>query len=70
MAEKIILELKGKVTYETSVLKDAPTDSDTVDALSSLGYNPAEIAAVLPKIPVALTTSAERITWVLRHVGE
>ena len=69
MAEKIILELKGKLASVSSGLQ-AVTDNDTVDALQSLGYSPAEIASLLPKVPQTLKSTSERITWILRHLAE
>jgi holliday junction DNA helicase RuvA len=69
MAEKIILELKGKVMPVSSSIEHV-ADADTVDALRSLGYSPVEIAAILPKVPQTLTSTNERITWILRHLAE
>ncbi len=67
-AEKIIVELKGK-TISIPPAAGSTTDQDTVDALQSLGYSRAEIAAMLPKVPASMTSSNERITWILRHLG-
>jgi Holliday junction DNA helicase RuvA len=68
LADKIILELKDKAVTATE-MPDSLADPDTVEALQSLGYSPAEIAQVLPKIPASLTTTNERVTWILRHLA-
>lgn len=69
LAAKVILELRDKVVLPT-IDKTILTDADTVEALQSLGYSPAEIAELIPKIPHEFVTSQERVTWVLRHLGE
>ncbi len=67
VAEKIVVELQDK----TSGAVETPlTDPDTVAVLQSLGYSPAEIAKVVTKIPASLTTTQDKITWVLRTIGE
>jgi Holliday junction DNA helicase RuvA len=68
LADKIILELKDKAITATE-MPDSLADPDTVEALQSLGYSPAEIAVVLPKIPASLANTNERITWILRHLA-
>lgn len=69
VSEKIIVELKDK-TKNAEFSSAAPTDADTVAALQSLGYSPAEIAKSLPKVPANLATTSERITWILRHLAD
>lgn len=67
VAGKIVLELKGKVAISTT--SHAPTEVETIEALQSLGYTPAEISKILPKIPATLQTTGEKITWALRHLA-
>lgn len=67
LASKIMVELRDKQV--TEVPTPEHTD-DTIAALESLGYNHQEIARVLPKIPSALETTSEKVTWILRNLGE
>lgn len=68
MASKIIVELKGKLEHGTE--GNSHDTDNTVAALQALGYGRSEIAALLPKIPASLRDTSERVTWVLRHIGE
>lgn len=71
-AERILVELKGKVTVEdisrihTGLEKDL--DDEIIEALENLGYQRFEIVRKLKKIPETLTTSEEIITHFLRNV--
>ena len=47
VARQIILDLKGKLTPQT---KDAETNTELVEVLTSLGYKSADIKKILPKI--------------------
>lgn len=69
LASKVVLELKDKRTGDIDLAAMGQGD-ETVDALQSLGYSPTEIASVLPKIPTSLSSTSERVTWVLRHLSE
>lgn len=64
-ASKIVLEMKDKVVAGGA----DKTDGDVVDALQSLGYSPGEIAKLVAKIPSNLLTVSEKVTWVLRNIG-
>lgn len=66
MAGKIVLELKDK---NVVVLPHGGDADDTIAALEALGYSRIEIASLLPKIPVTLASSQEKITWLLRHLS-
>lgn len=63
-AEKIVVELKGKVAVlsltTTSVAADANTESynDAFDTLLTLGYNPVNVRRVLEEIGSGESTSA------------
>lgn len=69
VASKIVVELKDKSLLTTEI-EAQPTSDETVTALQSLGYNRQEITNILPKIPDSLKDTSERVTWVLRHLGE
>lgn len=68
VASKIIVELKDRTTQPTEVVASA--DNDTIDALLSLGYSHHEVSQILRKVPASLSTSSEKITWILQHIGE
>lgn len=68
LASKIIVELKDKATLNTQEML-AHAGDETVEALQSLGYTPSEIAQLLPKVPSEITSTSEKITWILRHVN-
>lgn len=58
-AERLLLELKGKLAETTSVALPAPDDAshDIVNALLALGYNEREAAAALKQLPPGVGTS-------------
>jgi holliday junction DNA helicase RuvA len=70
MASKIIVELKDRTGLPTALSSPDSADAETVTALQSLGYTSAEINQILIKVPVSLTQSDEKITWILQHLGE
>lgn len=65
-ASKIVLEMKDTVMASGA----DKTDGNVVDALQSLGYSPGEIAKLVAKIPSNLSTISEKVTWVLRNIGD
>ncbi|MDR0446372.1 MAG: Holliday junction branch migration protein RuvA [Oscillospiraceae bacterium] len=75
LAQRIILELKDKMTREAETLRAegyaAPTSGagvvDAHAALSVLGYSPSEISALLRKIDTASMTTEEIIREALRQ---
>ena len=62
-AERIIVELRGKVQSAKSglVIEKMETDSDLVEALSNLGYRREEARAALGKVDPKLTGVEERL---------
>ncbi len=58
-AERLLLELKGKLSEVTSTVAFAVEDcqQDTLNALLALGYNDREAAAVMKHIPLGTSTS-------------
>ncbi|MBI5126313.1 MAG: Holliday junction branch migration protein RuvA [Candidatus Taylorbacteria bacterium] len=67
-AEKIVLELKDKVDdigHENNA-EARSTDNDTIEALKSLGYSPAEIRDALKKIDRSVTDTGARVKAALK----
>ena len=64
-AQKIILELKGKLTDEKLARKE---DQDVVEALVQLGYNKNEAREVAEKIDSSKNTE-EKIKEALKFLG-
>jgi len=70
-AERIVLELRGKVS---DVLESggsgASGESELYDALSALGYEAGEIRPVIKEVPRELGTTTEKVSWALRMLGQ
>ena len=70
-AEKIVLELKDKVTAE---LGDSPAalkgDQEALEAMRSLGYSAAEARDALRKVPNEVETGSDRLRAALRLLGK
>ncbi|WP_434514747.1 Holliday junction branch migration protein RuvA [Dechloromonas sp. ARDL1] len=59
-AERLLLELKGKLADATGVSLHAPVDDtkqDIANALLALGYNEKEATAAMKQLPADVTTS-------------
>jgi Holliday junction DNA helicase RuvA len=72
-AEKIVLELKNKLTgFEAVEGGDAALvgESDAMDALKALGYSERDAREALKKVPHDITDTAERIKRSLKALGE
>jgi len=68
-AEKIILELKSKVSGEYSDEKGG-TDGEAIDALVSLGYRLQEAREALKKIPHEITEVGAKIKHALKLLSK
>lgn len=72
-AERIILDLKGKIDLaglEPEALPAlTPIDHEVIAALTTLGYSAAEAKAALRHVPAEVETLEERITAALRAMG-
>ena len=71
-AARLVLELKGKVDSRTlaTATPATVTTGEVVEALSSLGYNPAEIQAALSAIPKDSEMGTEdMIMFALKRLG-
>ncbi|MEX0672599.1 MAG: Holliday junction branch migration protein RuvA [Candidatus Paceibacterota bacterium] len=69
-AEKIVLELRGKleaVDEEAGTYRD--TDSETFEALTSLGYSASEARDAVRNLPTDITDTGERIKEALKNMG-
>lgn len=74
-AERVVLELKGKImkklASQVSVFKDLPsTFSDELGALMSLGYALAEAREALQSLDANLTDSGERVKAALKKLSK
>lgn len=70
-AERIILDLKGKVqpeSYQELTLQQDRDLEETIAALIGLGYQRSEVYRVLKASPDELATTEEKITFFLRNV--
>lgn len=67
-AERVILELRGKIGDETggTSIEGMERDSDIEDALSNLGYQKNHIREVLKKVDPNLETIEERLRAALK----
>ena len=68
MAEKIVLELKNKTGEEFSG-KGVGVDSETIDALMSLGYKLREARETLKKVPKEVESIEDRVREALKLLG-
>ena len=68
IAERVILELRAKVQSASSgaVVEKMQTDSDLVEALTSLGYRRDEARAALGKVEANVTGTEDRLKAALR----
>lgn len=69
-ADKILLELKGKIGGPSgggAFLKD---DGDVLEALRSLGYGERQVRDVLKKIPESIDGAGKRIKEALKLLGK
>lgn len=68
LADKIILELKGKLGAEDGGLM--PTDeADALEALKSLGFSHGESRTALEKVDPQITDTGERVKKALKILG-
>ena len=71
-AERMVLELKGKIDPRGLLAGSAPSsrDSDLIDVLTGLGYSAAEANAAVANIPADAPDSIDdRIRLALRYFG-
>lgn len=71
-AQKIIIELKGKLGSLTELDLTGKTSTqtkDVIDALMSMGFNRGEISEVLKQLPKNLDKTEEKIKAALKLLG-
>lgn len=69
-AQKIILELKDKLgDVDPEDIAMVQDEVDTMEALSSLGYNEKEIRDVLQKLPKDISSPQDRIREALKQLN-
>ncbi len=68
-AEKIVIELRGKLVGEYEEVDGVPNDSDAIEALTSLGYSQKEARDALKKVPTELTSPSDRVKQALKILG-
>lgn len=73
-AEKIVLELQGKVTPATGGLEQLAssmdTDSEVIDALTALGYSVVEAQRAVQKIPADVVGVEDRLRVALSQFSD
>ena len=70
MADKIVLELKGKLGSYEEVALGLKEEIDALEALKSLGYSHKEAREALQEIDKSLTTTSDRVKAALKHLGK
>lgn len=69
-AEKIVLELRGKLeATDDSESAYSETDGETFEALTSLGYSASEARDAIRDLPKDITDTGEQIKEALRNIG-
>jgi len=70
-AEKIVLELKDKVSAgDTTSAKTMRGDEEALEAMRALGYSAAEARDALRKVPSEIESGSERLREALRLLGK
>lgn len=69
-AQKIIIELKGKVDLSDSALKNGEGNKDIVGALKNFGFTSSEINQALQNVNGQGKSTAEKIKLALKYLGK
>lgn len=69
-AEKIVLELNGKLSVSHKGDHKGSEDVDVFEALKSLGYRDRDIQETIKKLPKDLTGTNEKIKHALKNLGK
>jgi Holliday junction DNA helicase RuvA len=72
VAEKIVLELKGKIilTKEESADGSSRDESDAVLALASLGYSERDVRTAIKLAPKEMTKTQDLVKFALKNLGK
>lgn len=70
-AERLVLELKGKVgkLFSGPAISEGVSMGDDIDAMMALGYSLQEAREALSDVPASVSDSGERIKAALRSLG-
>jgi holliday junction DNA helicase RuvA len=69
-AEKIAIELNGKIISNRKGQNGTSEDIDVFDALKSLGYRERDIQETIKNLPSELSDTGEKIKYALKHLGK
>lgn len=69
-AEKIVLELNGKLITTRKGENRTNEDVDVFEALKSLGYKERDIQETIKKLPEDLVGTNEKIKYILKNLGK
>lgn len=69
-AERIVVELNGKLIARLPGEKSTSENVDVYDALKSLGYRDRDIQEVVRSLPKDLVGTNEKIKYVLKNLGK
>jgi Holliday junction DNA helicase RuvA len=69
-AEKIVLELNGKILSNGKNETRTSEDVDVFEALKSLGYREKDIQETIKKLPKDLIGANEKIKYALKNLGK
>lgn len=68
-AERLVVELKGKMALVSSISSSLPpTLGEAADALLSMGYEKSEVQEILQTVPVQYTTPEQVVKYALQHL--
>lgn len=70
MADKIVLELKGKIGSYEEVALGQKEEIDALEALKSLGYSHKEAREALQEIDKNIIKTGDRVKAALKHLGK
>ena len=68
-AQRIILELKGKIEFIEEINQSSSNHRDAIDGLKQLGYKTPQINAGLKNMPEHIESAEEIITYFLQNVS-
>jgi holliday junction DNA helicase RuvA len=68
-AQRLVLELKGKIEAGEELEEFSPLDQEVVAALVNLGYSAAEAQRAARSVPPSVKTVEDRIRAALRYLG-
>lgn len=70
-AEKIVLELRGKLLVSIDDKSDSSRgDGDVMEALVSLGYNERDVRDILKKMPRDIEKTGDKVKHALKHLSD